>query len=146
MLVYSIAIKPRKKGPMQLVHHASITIKEGIVGDCRGGGGMFGRRQVTLISLEQWWAACLEVGQLLPVESRRANICICGHLFGPQDKGKRLYIRDVVLEITGETKPCSRMDEVAPGLQKALQNWRGGVTCQVITGGTLADNCVVAMI
>jgi MOSC domain-containing protein YiiM len=74
---------------------------------------------------------------------RRANICVSFHSFGRQDVGKKIYAGngDVILQITGETKPCSRMDEVVPGLRKALEsNWRGGVTCRVICGGDLRLN------
>ena len=124
---------------MQPVRHASVTENEGIVGDCRGKGGLFGQRQVTLTSLEQWLEACDELGVRLPAFARRANICISGYSFGPTDVGKKLvFLSGLILEITGETKPCSRMDEVCQGLRGALEpNWRGGVTCRVIKGGDL---------
>ena len=48
-------------------------------------------------------------------------------------------IGDLVLEITGETDPCSRMDEARQGLRLALTpEWRGGVCCRVVTGGDIA--------
>jgi MOSC domain-containing protein YiiM len=42
----------------------------------------------------------------------------------------------VRLEVTGQTYPCSRIEEAHAGLLKALAvNWRGGVTCRVLSGG-----------
>ncbi len=145
MFIYGIAVKRQRKDPLELVEQVSITERDGIVGDCRGGGGVLRRRQVTVISLEQWEEACREIGKELPFSSRRAGICVSGYSFGPQDKGKKIYLGSggVVLEITGETKPCSRMDEITPGLRKALEpNWRGGATCRVIYGGDLMQNQV----
>jgi MOSC domain-containing protein YiiM len=45
---------------------------------------------------------------------------------------------DAVLEVTGETDPCERMEEAQAGLFQALApEWRGGVTCRVIANGTI---------
>jgi len=55
-----------------------------------------------------------------------------------ESKGKTLHIAGIILEITGETKPCERMEEQHVGLLEALKpEWRGGVTCKVIKGGRL---------
>jgi MOSC domain-containing protein YiiM len=43
------------------------------------------------------------------------------------------------LMVTCECDPCSRMDEIAPGLREALlPDWRGGVLARVIAGGEIA--------
>ena len=43
------------------------------------------------------------------------------------------------IETTGECDPCSRMDEVAPGLKAALMPfWRGGVLAKVLDDGEIA--------
>lgn len=141
MFVFALATKPKKKGLMEPVSCVRIGIAEGIVGDCRGHGGLFRNRQVTVISLQQWEKACHEVGHQLSWYFRRANICISGHLFTPEDVHKRLVFQGgVILEITGEAKPCGRMDEVYPGLKAALElSWRGGVTCRVIEAGSIEN-------
>jgi MOSC domain-containing protein YiiM len=48
--------------------------------------------------------------------------------------GTRLVIGDVVLELTKESNPCSRMEEIRPGLQEQLQGCRG-IYAQVIAPG-----------
>ena len=42
------------------------------------------------------------------------------------------------LEVTGQTYPCSRMEEARAGLLKALAvDWRGGVTCRVLSSAPI---------
>jgi MOSC domain-containing protein YiiM len=53
-----------------------------------------------------------------------------------ETQGAQIRIGELFLEVTGQTAPCSRMEEAQPGLQTALiPEWRGGVTCRVISGG-----------
>lgn len=138
MIICGIAIKPAKRAAMVEKVKILVTVESGLEGDrC----GTKYRRQVTVLSLDQWKLACVEAGapNNLSWTSRRANICVSGVSFKASDKGKHLQLgSDLVLEITGETEPCSRMDEVHPGLKDALtSDWRGGVTCRVIKGGTI---------
>lgn len=147
-VLQSIAIKLTKKGPMILVPFRDIDIEKGLVGDCRGKGGLMRERQITVLSQEQWEAACTELGKELRWETRRANLLVQGIAFGPEHIGKRLYIGlHVVLEITGETDPCRRMDEAHDGLKKALSpDWRGGVTCRVLREGPISVGNQVELI
>ena len=141
--IIGLAIKKVAKEPMELEDSAEVTIQAGIVGDCRGTPSVPGKtkRQITVLSEEQWTEASKEVGKEIPWETRRANILIQGLKFGSNDVGKKLHLGSkVILEITGETTPCKRMDEACPGLESALeQDWRGGVTCRVIKGGTISN-------
>ena len=134
-----IAYKTAKKAPILTVDRAVITIPDGIIGDWRGGGGIFRGRQVTVLSSAQWHAACIELGEILAWTDRRANLLIEGHDFIAADVGRTIvFVGGVELEITGETKPCKRMEAVRPGLKAALTPfWRAGVTCRVVKGGTL---------
>jgi MOSC domain-containing protein YiiM len=60
-------------------------------------------------------------------------------LANPQATGDVLAVGDVRLFITGETTPCSRMEQQLPGLRAALTpDWRGGLTANVIAGGEIA--------
>lgn len=53
--------------------------------------------------------------------------------------GRQLKIGTALLEVTVETKPCSHIDRLTPGLRKALlPDGRGGVCCRVIENGAIA--------
>lgn len=133
--ILAIARRDRTRGPMETLEHASITVAAGVDGDVRG---QLRGRQVTVLTREGWDAACNALGKPLPWTTRRANILVEG-LALPQEAGATIRIGDVALRITGETDPCSRMEEQAAGLRDALApDWRGGVTCEVTHGGEIA--------
>lgn len=119
---------------MQLVSLAELSSEHGLVGDCRGKPGP---RQVTLLSATTWRAACEELGVELPWTERRANLLVDDlPLF--ESTGAHVSIGAALLEITGETDPCQRMEAAQPGLFAALSvNWRGGVCCRVLRGGEI---------
>ena len=76
---------------------------------------------------------------------RRANLLI-KELRLPRVSGAVLRIGAVRLEVTAQTYPCRRMTDVHPGLMKALaKDWRGGVSCRVITGGTVRIGDIAAV-
>ena len=139
--VIGLAVKHKKRAPMNVMNFGYINHR-GLLGEHRGrrrsGNGPI--RQVTVISEEQWREACAEVGIERAGHARRANVCVSGLSVGPEDVGKYITIGDsVMLEITGETTPCERMDEIHPGLRAALaKGWRGGVTCSVEIGGIIS--------
>lgn len=126
---------------MELVDHVDVTLEGGIAGDFRGAvkpGGR-GRRQITLIERCQWDAAMAELGRDIPWQERRANLLVEGVSL-PRERGALLRIGvDLIVRITGECDPCSRMENIAPGLKAVLlPDWRGGVTAKVIQGGRIA--------
>lgn len=140
--VIGIAVRKASRAPMQEADRMEVTRERGFSGDFRGASGP---RQVTVVSAEAWDDACRELGRDLPWTDRRANLCVKGiQLEHSQDAVLR--IGDVVLCVTGETDPCSRMDEAASGLCRALKpDWRGGVCCRVIQGGTIAKGDPILM-
>ncbi|MBR53210.1 hypothetical protein CMK19_05525 [Candidatus Poribacteria bacterium] len=90
-----------------------------------------------MLALEKWVSACNDLKTKLSWTERRANLLVEG-LNLKDSTGQHLQIGDVILEITGETTPCARMDEVKTGLMSALTiDWRGGVLCQVIQSGKI---------
>lgn len=122
---------------MELLDAVEITVQDGLDGDFRGTvkpGGR-GRRQVTLMERGDWAAAIAEIGHDVPWQERRVNLLVDG-IDLPQVAGARVMIGDVVLEITVECDPCTRMEAVAPGLMAALApDWRGGACSRVKAGG-----------
>jgi MOSC domain-containing protein YiiM len=144
-----IAVRAKPKISLSLVFNTGISMQMGIEGDYHYKGlipdtsyDKDWRRQVTLLSHEQWSETCGELGvshEILPWQVRRANILVGDIRFNEGCVNKILRIGSTVrLQITGETKPCNRMDEVHPGLREALiPGWRGGVTCNIREGGVI---------
>jgi MOSC domain-containing protein YiiM len=139
--IAGIARHARSRGPIERIDRASVTIEGGIAGDLRGARkpGGTGKRQVSLIEAGDWDAAMAETGHSLPWWHRRANLLVQDFDL-PQRPGTLLAIGDqVVLEVTVECDPCSRMEEIAEGLRAALTpDWRGGALARVIRGGEIA--------
>lgn len=130
--VVSIAIRPRSGAAMQECSEAEIRVESGVGGDFRGKPG---KRQVTVLSKDAWDAACAEVDITLPWTERRANLLVQG-LELLSEPGARLRVGTALLEVTGETAPCVRMDAATPGLFAALEKGsRGGVCCRVVESG-----------
>ena len=130
---------------MEELQSVTVTVAAGVQGDFRGAvrPGRRPRRQVSLIEAESWRSALddLElIGFDAPAWSaRRANLLVEG-LRLPREVGYVLAIgRSVRISVTMECDPCSRMEEVAPGLKAALTpDWRGGVLGSVLEGGEIA--------
>ncbi len=134
-----IARRARPRAPMETLDATSVSTAAGVAGDIRGKPG---KRQVTVLALEGFRDALADLGLspglAAPWTLRRANLLVEGIAL-PRQAGARLRIGDLVLEVTGETDPCRRMDEQLPGLTAALgPDWRGGVTCRVIAGAGIA--------
>jgi MOSC domain-containing protein YiiM len=130
-----IARRVASRAPMELLDAIDVSTSAGLVGDCKG--LKFRKRQVTVLAAEAWAAACAAVGADLPWTARRANL-LTRNVVLPRARGARLRIGGLLLEVTGQTFPCRRMDEVKPGLLKALApDWRGGLTCTVLAGSAI---------
>lgn len=135
-----IARHARARAPMEVIQAADITLAGGVSGDYRGAlKGKPYKRQVTVMTRADWAAATDQIGQPIEWQERRANLLIDG-IDLPRVAGARLHIgSDVVLEITVETDPCSRMEALASGLEAALTtDWRGGACTRVPQGGAIA--------
>ena len=142
-----IARHARPRGPMEELETVTVTVESGLDGDFRGAvkpGGR-GRRQVSLIEAGDWAAAMADLdarsagrngaqicwSTVSICRSRRALGCVSG----------RCCSRS-----RSECDPCSRMEEVAPGLKAALTpDWRGGALAKVIEGGTITIGDMIAL-
>lgn len=128
-----IFLRPERRADVIEVEQAQVVKGSGLEGDhCKKG-----KRQVTILSLEGWMDVCDEMGCLIDVEHRRANLLVEG-IDLRESLGKRLRIGEVELLIQGETTPCRLMDEAQPGLKQALTpDWRGGVFAEVTKEGEI---------
>ena len=134
--VIGIAAREKPGEPMVVYASVNLTFEKGIGDEFRN---VRGDRQVTIMTLENWNATCAELGRKLHWATRRANILIEG-IDLENTTGQQLQIGKFHLEITGELNPCYKMDEEFVGLKKALtSSWRGGVTCKILSEGTLNE-------
>jgi MOSC domain-containing protein YiiM len=134
-----IARHPRPRGAMETVEQVEVSVGEGVHGDFRGSlkPGR-NKRQVTVMAVEAWQQALAEIKDPVSWEQRRVNLLVEGLALEGITGARICFASGLVLEVTGECDPCSRMEEVATGLKGALlPHWRGGVTTRVIEGGRL---------
>ena len=93
-----------------------------------------------------WRAVCGLLGRDISWTVRRSNILI-DEFDLPKEAGRIIAIGDVRLRTAVEIDPCNRMDEQVEGLTAALQpDWRGGVGCEVLTGGRIMVGDVVSIV
>jgi MOSC domain-containing protein YiiM len=139
-----IAFRLKAKAPMQLTQESMITRVAGVDGDARGKPG---KRQVTILSEEQWLATCNSLYTTLPWTVRRANLLLSGLQFDSSFVGKQIKIGQLILLVTGETDPCHKMDRQFQGLNHALKSdWRGGICCKVLADGRVSVGDLVEVI
>jgi MOSC domain-containing protein YiiM len=97
-----------------------------------------GKRQVTVIETRRWAALEAALGRSLDPAIRRANLLVSGVELA-ESVGRVLRIGGVRLVVRGETLPCARMDQAAPGLRAAMEpDWNGGVYGEVLDDGEIA--------
>ena len=129
-----------RRGPMDLLTSVELRAGKGLNGNVEIGG----QRQVTLICRERWNVITESLGYPIDPSIRRANLLVSG-LDLENSRGHILRVGSCRLRINGETRPCERMDEAAPGLRAALDlNWGGGAYAEVIDNGTISVGDVVA--
>lgn len=140
-----IAGRVARRAPMQERAGGRITVAAGLEGDFKG--AKYPRRQITVLAREAWEAALNKIGHdTLPWTVRRANLLTEGVRL-PRSAGGILRIGQVLLEVTGQTYPCRRMEEACAGLLSALaKDWRGGVTTRVIEGGLVEQGDLVEVL
>jgi MOSC domain-containing protein YiiM len=132
-----IVRRPRSRAPMEKVDAAQVSRGRGLSGDSKG--VKFPKRQITILQRELWETALFTLGNP-PLEwtARRANLLV-ENIHLPRGIGSRLRVGPAELEVTAQTTPCARMDELWPGLRRALApDWRGGITCKVVQDGHIA--------
>ena len=140
--VVSIWIKRARRGTMDRVESAELVAGRGLLGSADQGG----KRQITIISEAAWDEAQEEVGVAVDPSARRANVMIRG-VDLENSHGKTLKLGDCVVLISGEVRPCQRMEEAQPGLLAALRpRWRGGACGEIVEGGTIHAGDVASIV
>jgi len=130
----AIARHQARRGPVEELARATISVERGVAGDVRGAAP---GRQVTVMSAERWAEACAALGADAPWTLRRANLLVSGVALD-DTPGRILAIGPVALEVTQECHPCARMDAQRDGLRAALTpDLRAGLCCRVVTGGDI---------
>ncbi|MGM0608666.1 MAG: MOSC domain-containing protein, partial [Candidatus Muiribacteriota bacterium] len=139
-----IAFKRVSGAEMETADSVNVFKESGIENDCRGNSK---NAQITILSLESWEDVCKEVNKNLDWKVRRVNLLIKGVNL-ENSTGKCLRIgNEVALKITGECKPCNRMENEVEGLYNALKsNWRGGAEAVVLTPGKIQKGDIISYI
>ncbi len=133
-----IGLRLARRQPMLSVAEADVVTDAHVAGD-RARLKAGGKRQVTLIQAEHLPAVASFLGlpgALDPARLRR-NLVVRGlNLLAL--KGRQVQIGDeVLLDITGECHPCSRMEEeLGPGGYNAMRG-HGGLTAHITRGGRI---------
>ena len=109
------------RDPMKIVDDATVITGEGIEGDRhRRADGRRTQRQLLLLERETISKFDLRDGDV------RENITVEGLDFSALKDGDKVAIgSEVILRITGDCEPCSRMDELRDGLKDELDGQRG---------------------
>jgi MOSC domain-containing protein YiiM len=141
-----IGIRPERRSPVDVVQTVDVSEKKGLIGDHYS--GQSGNRHVTLIQAEHLPVVAALTGrdELDPGIVRR-NLVVSGiNLLALKDQ--QIEIGEVVLQVTGQCHPCSKMETaLGPGGYNAMRG-HGGMTAKVIRGGTIrvGDTVVVVAI
>ncbi|MCI0439325.1 MAG: MOSC domain-containing protein [Chloroflexi bacterium] len=130
--IVSLQLCVGHREPMKAVGSANAVAGFGIEGDRHATSeGVRTARQVLLMDEETLATFKLSRADV------RENVTTSGIELHSLKRGQQLALGDeVVLRITGHCAPCSRMDEIRPGLQQALEGHRG-MLATVVRGGTI---------
>ena len=126
-----IWIKRAHRGPMDPVSSATLVEGKGLEDSANFGS----HRQVTMISLERWLDMIAELGTDVDPSARRADLLVSG-VDLDNSRGRLLNIGPCLVRISGEVRPCERMEEASRGLRAVMSPpWNGGAWAEVIRGG-----------
>ncbi|TDN40179.1 MOSC domain-containing protein [Hymenobacter sp. UV11] len=133
-----IGLRPARRTELESVAEAEVITDRHLAGD-HASPKAGGKRQITLIQQEHLASVAGFLGLAEPVAPGRLrrNLVVSGlNLLAL--KGRQIQIGDeVILDITGECHPCSRMEEeLGPGGYNAMRG-HGGLTAHIAQGGRL---------
>lgn len=127
-VVTSLQICGAHRAPMQKLQAVRAIENLGLEGDRHAMPD--GSRQVLLIEEETLEGLEVSVGAV------KENITTRGIGLMRLSPGTRLQISGAVFELTKACTPCSRMEEIRPGLREELEGKRG-MLARVVRGGEI---------
>ncbi|MEX2212909.1 MAG: MOSC domain-containing protein [Phycisphaeraceae bacterium] len=131
--IIALALRPARSIDMIEVSEARATAGGALEGD----HGKGGRRGITLLSAVQWADVISRLGFDLPWHARRANVLVDALTLAPL-VGKTITVGALRVKIHNITQPCSHIDELHPGLFRALAGeGRGGVYGEILNEGVV---------
>ena len=142
-----IGQRPVRREPLVSVPEAELATDSHLLGDhARPKSG--GKRQITLLQHEHLAAVASYLGLNAPLNPGRLrrNLVVSGlNLLALKNRQVRIG-DEVVLDITGECHPCSRMEEeLGPGGYNAMRG-HGGLTAHIAQGGRIRVGDVVRVV
>ena len=142
-----IGQRPVRREPLVSVPEAELLTDSHLLGDhARPKAG--GKRQLTLIQHEHLGAVAGFLGLNAPLGPGRLrrNLVVSGiNLLALKNRQIRIG-DDVILDITGECHPCSRMEEeLGAGGYNAMRG-HGGLTAHIAQGGRIRMGDVVRIV
>lgn len=126
--VLALHICSGHRNPMTPVQSLETLTGVGIKGDMHAIENSI--RQILLVEQETLAALHLRPGIV------KENITTLGIALMTLKRRQKLRIGNTLLQITSECEPCSRMEEIRPGLQELLRG-RRGMLARVLQGGTV---------
>ena len=130
-IIVSLQLSIEHQKPMKKVQEASVIVNFGMEGDRHVKPDS--DRQILLIEKETLDELNLDSGSVK--ENITAQNIALTALLAEQ---KLLVGNSAILEITKPCVPCSRMNEVRPGLQAEIAG-RGGMFARVLRGGLIHE-------
>lgn len=127
-VVISLQVCEAHRAPMHQLQTARAIENLGLEGDRHAMPD--GSRQVLLMDEETLTSLDVSIGAV------KENITTRGIGLMKLSPGTRLQINDAVLELTKACTPCSRMEEIRPGLREELEGKRG-MLARVVRGGEI---------
>ncbi len=140
-----IGLRPERGAELVAVPAVEVNTETGLVGDHYRGAS--GKRHVTLIQQEHLEAVAKLLGRTEPVDPHltRRNIVVSGINLQAFRK-RRFRIGEVILEMSDDCDPCSRMERnLGPGGYNAMRG-HGGICARVIQGGRINVGDEVALV